>query len=182
MEEEPKELMVLGAIKNGIRKFDKIAKTVQVDPKELNSILERLEERGFIQVREKKGWFGAKVELTATDKGLREVDQRVHEMQQRWGTMSTLYKKGDKQKLKQYMDDNRSFLPMMMFFGVMDIMMFSMMFSMLGMSMGDYVPAESIPEGMGEDGADGGDSADGGGFGDDGGGGGFGDGGFDIGF
>ena len=36
---------------------------------------------------------------------------------------------------------------MMMFFGVMDIMMFSMMFSMMGAAMTDYVPAESIPEG-----------------------------------
>ena len=178
MEEEPKELMVLGAIKNGIKKFDKIAKTAQVEPRELNSILEKLEERGFIQVREKKGWLGTKVEITATDKGSREVEQRVHEMQERWGTMSALYKRGDKKKLKQYMDDNRSFLPMMMFFGVMDIMMFSMMFSMMGMSMSDYVPAESMPEGAGGDGMDGGDSADGGDFGDAGG---F-DGGFDVGF
>ena len=56
---------------------------------------------------------------------------------------------------------------MMMFFGVMDIMMFSMMFSMLGMSMGDYVPAESMPEDMdtGTDGADAGaGDMDGGGF------------------
>ena len=62
--------------------------------------------------------------------------------------MSLLYKTGDKQKLKQYMDDNKSILPTMMFFGVMDMMMFSMMFGMMGMMMSDYVPQESIPEGL----------------------------------
>ena len=73
------------------------------------------------------------------------------------------YKTGDKDKMKDMMDNNRSFLPMMMFFGVMDMMMFSMMFSMMGASMGDYVPAEDIPGGM-DDGGD----MDGGGM-DDGG-------------
>ena len=160
--EEPKDLIVLGAIKNGIKKFDKITKTTKVEPEELNSILEKLEEKGFIQVQEKKGFLGKKIEITVTESGSNEVDQRVHELQEKWSTMSTLYKSGDKQKLKQYMDDNKSFLPMMMFFGVMDIMMFSMMFSMLGMSMGDYVPAESMPEGAGEEGMDGGDMDDGG--------------------
>ena len=61
--------------------------------------------------------------------------------------MAAVYKTGDKENLKQCMDDNKSFLPMMMFFGVMDMMMFSMMFSMMGIGMGGYVPTESMPEG-----------------------------------
>ena len=161
--DEPKDLIVLGAIKNGNKKFEKIQKMTQIDPKELNEILESLEDKKLIQVEEKKGWLGKKIEITVTDKGSREVDERVHELQEKWNQMSMLYKTGDKQKLKQYMDDNRSFLPMMMFFGVIDIMMFSMMFSMMGMAMSDYVPPESMPEGMdGSEGMDGGDMGDGG--------------------
>ncbi|MFQ5497384.1 MAG: hypothetical protein ACE5DU_05805 [Nitrosopumilus sp.] len=147
MEPEPKDVIVLGAIKHGIKKFDKIQKTTQIDAEELNSILERLEKRGFIQVEEKKGWFGKKVEIAVTDKGSKEVDERIHELQTKWNQMSAIYKTGDKEKMKQEMEDNKSFLPMMMFFGVMDMMMFSMMFSMMGMVMSDYVPAESMPEG-----------------------------------
>ena len=163
MDEEPKDVIVLGAIKNGNRKFDKIQKIAKIDGDELNSILEKLEERGLINVEEKKGWLGKKIEITVTEKGTREVEERVHELQEKWNQMSALYKTGDKQKLQQYMDDNRSFLPMMMFFGVMDIMMFSMMFSMMGMAMSDYVPAESIPDGLeGGEGMDGGDMGDGG--------------------
>lgn len=152
MDSEPKDLIVLGAIKNGIKKFDKIRKTTQIEPEELNSILAKLEERGLITVNEKKGWFGPKIEITTTDKGNKEVDERIHELQDKWNQMSLIYKSGDKEKLKHYMDDNKSFLPTMMFFGIMDMMMFSMMFSMMGMMMSDYVPAESIPSDM--DGSD----------------------------
>ena len=161
MEEESKDIIVLGAIKHGIKKFDKIQKTTQIDSKELNIILEKLESRKVINVEEKKGWFGNKIEIHVTEKGSKEVDERVHEMQSKWNQMATLYKTGDKEKLKQTMDENKSFLPTMMFFGVMDMMMFSMMFSMMGMSMSDYIPAESMPEG-GDPGMDDGGMDDGG--------------------
>ncbi|EPA05380.1 hypothetical protein [Candidatus Nitrosarchaeum limnium] len=165
--DEPKDVIVLGAIKKGAKKFDKIQKMAQIDPEELNSILEKLEERKLIEVEEKKSWLGKKIEIKITEKGSKEVDERIHELQGKWDQMSMLYKSGDKQKLKEYMDDNKSILPMMMFFGIMDMMMFSMMFSMMGMMMTDYVPAESIPSDMGGDassdgGFDGG--SDGGGF------------------
>ena len=164
METEPKDIIVLGAIKHGIKKFDKIQKTTQIEPKELDSILEQLENRGLIRVEKKKRWLGEKIEITVTDKGSKEVDERVHELQTRWNQMSAVYKTGDKEKMKEQMDENKSFLPMMMFFGVMDMMMFSMMFGMMGMMMSDYIPQESIPDGMDGDGMDGGSDMSDGGF------------------
>ena len=165
METEPKDIIVLGAIKHGIKKFDKIQKTTQIEPEELNTILEQLEKRDLIKVEEKKGWFGKKIEIATTEKGEREVDERVHELQTKWNQMATIYKTGNKEKLKQHMDDNKSILPMMMFFGVMDMMMFSMMFSVMGMTMSDYVPAESMPDDGGAATDDGGAATDdGGGF------------------
>jgi len=161
--EEPKDVMVLGAIKKGAKKFDKIQKMTQIDGEELNSTLEKLEKRGLITVEEKKSWFGKKTELKITEKGSKEVEERIHELQGKWDQMSLLYKGGDKEKLKQYMDDNKSIIPSMMFFGIMDMMMFSMMFSMMGMMMTDYVPADSIPSDMGGDASSDGGS-DGGGF------------------
>jgi DNA-binding HxlR family transcriptional regulator len=153
--EEPKDVIVLGAIKKGIKKFDDIRKAVQIDASELNEILEKLEKRELITVEEKKGLFGKKIEIKITDKGSNEVEARIHELQNKWDQMSLIYKTGDKGKLKQYMDENKSILPTMLFFGIMDMMMFSMMFGMMGMMMTDYVPAESIPSDLnGEVGSD----------------------------
>jgi DNA-binding HxlR family transcriptional regulator len=147
MNTEPKDIIVLGAIQAGIKKFDKIQKMTQIEPEELNSILEQLENRGFIQVAEKSGLLGKKIEILLTKKGSNEVDKQVHELQTKWNQMSTLYKTQDKEGLKQYMDESKSFFPMMIFFGVMNIEMFSMMFGMIGIEMSNYVPTENMPEG-----------------------------------
>ena len=145
MNTKPKEIIVLGAIQAGIKKFDKIHEITQIEPEELNSILEQLENRGFIIVVEKNGFLGRKIEIRVTEKGSKEVDNQVHELQTKWNQMSVFYKTEDKEKLRQYMDDNKSFFPMMIFFGVMNMMMFSMMFSMIGTTMSNYVPPENMP-------------------------------------
>ncbi len=151
MNTEPKETIVLGAIQAGIKKFDKIQKITLIEPEDLNSILEQLENSEYIRVVEKNGLLGKKIEIVLTEKGSKEVDKQVHELQTKWNQMSTLYKTRDKENLKQYMDENKSFFPMMIFFGVMDMMMFSMIFSMIGMTMSNYVPAENMPEGEDRD-------------------------------
>ncbi len=66
--EEPKDVIVLGAIKRGTSKFEKIQSAAQIDAEELNSILEKLEKRDFITVEEKKGWLGKKIVLSITEK------------------------------------------------------------------------------------------------------------------
>ena len=146
MEEEAKDLIILGAINNGTRQFNKISKVTKIKPQELNNILEKLEHYGFIIVQEKKGWLGKKIELDITEKGKKEIEKRVHELEGKWVHMRNAYESGDKQKLQQIMKDEKSFLPTMMFFGMIDIMMFSMMFSMMGMAMSNYIPTEDMSQ------------------------------------
>ena len=73
MEEEVKDLIVLGAINNGAKYFNKISKVTKIKPKDLNSILEKLENRGFINAHEKKGWLGKKIDLNVTEKGIEKL-------------------------------------------------------------------------------------------------------------
>ena len=146
MNTESKEMIVLGAIKAGINKFEKIQKIRHIDPKELESILDQLEKRGSVKVEEKKGFLGIKIEIRITEKGYKEIDNQVNELKIKWNQMSILYKTEDKENLKQFMDENKSLYPMMIFFGVMDMMIFSGTFDMIGMAMSDYVPAGSMPK------------------------------------
>lgn len=176
METEPTEVIVLGAIRQGKKNFDKIRKTTNIEPEMLEQILQKLEDRDLITVQTKKGLFGSKIEMFITEKGSEELDNRLFEAREKLGQMQQLYQKKDKKGLEGFMDMNRSFLPMMLFFGIMDMMMFSMMMSMMGASMTDYVPAESMPEGYDGGGEMGSDASD---MGVDHG---FGDGGFDFGF
>ncbi len=140
MEQEPNDVIVLSAINQGARKFDKILKKTKLDGQELNTLLERLEEKGFITVVEKKGFFGPKKEIILTEKGGKELEERRFELQKNWDQMVTMWKSGDKQKLQQYMEDNRSILPSMMFLGIMDMMMFTTMMSFMGLAMASFMP------------------------------------------
>ena len=144
MQTEPKDVIVLGSIRRGKKKFSNIQNETKINPEELNLILEELENKKFIKVEESKGWFGKKIELKITDIGSSELDEKIIEIQSKWKEMQVLYQSGDKQKLQEKMEENKSFLPSMMFFGVMDMMMFSMMFSMMGVGMSDYVSQESM--------------------------------------
>ena len=140
MEQEPTDVIVLSAISRGAKKFDKIAKATKISSSELEDILQRLENREFIILTEKKGFFGPKKELNLTEKGVKELEERKFELEKNWNNMVTVWKSGDKQKLQQYMNDNRSVIPSMMFLGIMDIMMFSTMMSFMGMAMSSYIP------------------------------------------
>ena len=163
MDTEPKDVIVLGSIRRGKKKFSNIQNETRISPEELNSILEQLENNGFINVEEKKGWFGKKIELKITDKGSEQLDKKIVEIQDKWKEMQSIYESGDKQKLQQKMEENKSFLPTMMFFGVMDMMMFSMMFSMMGIGMSNFVGSENMPaESMDDGGMDNGGMDDGG--------------------
>ena len=117
-------------------------------------------------MKKKDGWE-KKIELNVTEKGNKEIEERVHELQGKWENMRNAYESGDKQKLQQIMKTEKSFLPTMMFFGVIDIMMFSMMFSMMGIGMSDFFAGDQGMEYANDEGfADGGsgdsDAGDGG--------------------
>ena len=163
MDTKPKDVIVLGSIRRGKKKFSNIQNETRINPEELNSILEQLENNGFINVEEKKGLFGKKIELKITEKGSDQLDKKIVEIQNKWKEMQSIYESGDKQKLQQKMEENKSFLPTMMFFGVMDMMMFSMMFSMMGIGMSNFVGSENMPaESMDDGGMDDGGMDDGG--------------------
>jgi len=152
VEEEPSDVIVLSAISQGAKKFDKISKKTKISHQELESLLQQLEDKGLITVVEKKGFFGPKKEIILTDKGNKELEERRFELQQNWNQMVEIWKSGDKQKLQQHMEDNKSLIPSMMFMGIMDMMMFSTMMSFMGLAMTSFIPDQYIDnQDMGHD-------------------------------
>jgi len=165
MDEENKETVVLGMISRGHSKFDKISQEAKIEPRELELILQKLEKVGLIKVEEKKGWLGTKIDIKPTEEGYREFERQLKILQDKWNNLENTYKSGNKQELEQKLKEDKSFLPSMMMFGIIDMMMFSMMFSMIGASMGSFIPAEDM-QGM-DDGSEdigGSDMGDDGGY------------------
>ena len=68
------DMLVLGELVKGPKKFENLQKITKLDSGELNSILEDLENRGLMTVQHKSGFFGPVVELHVTDKGIKELE------------------------------------------------------------------------------------------------------------
>ena len=69
---QTKSMLVLGELNRGTRYFEKIQKNTGLNNRELESILEDLENNGMLKVHQKQGLFGTKTELIPTDKGFKE--------------------------------------------------------------------------------------------------------------
>lgn len=164
MDPEPKDVMVLQAISRGENNERKIAKSTKLTAFEVASIVERLIMRGLIERTEKKGLLGTKTILKITNKGVQELQTRKYELEERWQKMVLLAKQGDKEQFEQAVEMNRSWLPAMMFLGIIDMMLWMSMLSMMGMTMNS-----AMPEGYtdaGEAGAEADAGSDYGNFGD----------------
>jgi len=69
---QTKNALVLSVLNRGSKTFESIQKNTGLDNKELDAILEDLENNGMLKVEQKQGLFGPKTELYPTDKGFKE--------------------------------------------------------------------------------------------------------------
>ena len=67
-----KKMLVLGELNRGTKSFENVQKNTGLTAEELDKILEDLENNGFIEVRQKQGMLGLKIELYPTEKGIKE--------------------------------------------------------------------------------------------------------------
>jgi hypothetical protein len=139
--ESPNHFMVLDAISRGMKKIDVIAKVTKLSKDEVELIVNDLKNQKLINMVTKKGFFGnKKTEFHASETGTRVLDSKKQELVKKSKYLQQLYETGNRGQMQSYMNDNRSWMPMMLFSGLINMVMFSSMMSFMGMSMN---PAES---------------------------------------
>ncbi|MDP8888433.1 MAG: MarR family transcriptional regulator [Thermoproteota archaeon] len=139
--ESPTHYIVLDAIGRGVKSFDKIAKVTRLDKAQVELIINDLIEQRLVLRTEKKGFLGrTKVELTISHTGLQLLNSKKQELEKQMQQIQQWQSNGQTQQLQSYMDNNRMWIPLMLFSGIMNAMFFMSMMSMLGMAM---TPAES---------------------------------------
>jgi predicted transcriptional regulator len=139
--ESPNHFIVLDAIGRGVKSFDKIAKVTRLDKAQVELIINDLIEQRLVLRTEKKGFLGrTKVELTISHTGLQLLNTKKQELEKQMQQIQQWQSNGQTQQLQSYMDNNRMWMPMMLFSGILNALFFTSMISMLGMAM---TPAES---------------------------------------
>jgi DNA-binding MarR family transcriptional regulator len=138
--ESPKHFMVLDAISRGVEDAGKIARVTKVSKAEVEMILNDLAVQKLIVTEQKKGLFGKKIQARITDTGSRLLSFKKQELEEKSRHLESMYTGRDRRGVESFMDDNRAWIPMMIFSGIMSAMVFASMMSFMGMAMN---PAEA---------------------------------------
>jgi len=140
--ESPNHFMVLDAISRGMKKIDSIAKVTKLSKDEVELIINDLRNQKLINAVVKKGFFGnKKTEFHISETGLKLLDSKKQELSHKSQRLQQLYETGNRGQMQSYMDDNRMWMPMMLFSGLINAVMFTSMMSFMGMAMN---PAENV--------------------------------------
>ena len=140
--QSPNHFMVLDAISRGMKKIDDIAKLTKLSKDEVELIVNDLQTQKLIIKQTKKGFFGnKKIEVYVTETGFKILESKKQELVNKSKYLQQLYETGNRGQMQSYMDDNRMWMPMMLFSGIMSMVMFGSMMSFMGMSMN---PAENV--------------------------------------
>jgi len=157
--DSPRHFMILDAVARGIQDLNKIAKALKMSKEEVELIINDLSTQRLIIKKEKKGFFGnKKLKISITETGIKILNSKKEELEQKWRRAQKMYNngKGNKTQLQSYMENNRAWVPLMIFSGIMDVVFFMTMMSFLGMALN---PAEQSKAGdSGAEGAAGGES------------------------
>ena len=139
--QSPNHFMVLDAISRGMKKIDVIAKVTKLSKDDVELIVNDLKNQKLINMVTKKGFFGnKKTEFHTSETGTRVLDSKKQELVKKSKYLQQLYETGNRGQMQSMMDDNRSWMPMMLFSGIMSMVMFGSMMAFMGMAMN---PAES---------------------------------------
>jgi hypothetical protein len=134
--ESPNHFIVLDAISRGMNNIDKISKVSKLLKTEVESIVNDLVFQRLITTIEKRRFFGGKkIELKITDTGMNLLGNKKKELQDKVHEMQQYYDNGNKTQLESIMDSNRAWMPMMLFSGIMNILFFTSMMSLMGLAL-----------------------------------------------
>lgn len=152
----PRHFIVLDAIARGIKNVDKISKATRLSREEVEIIINDLSLQRLIIKEEKRRRFfgGNKLEIKVTETGLRMLNSKKQELQQQAEQLKQWNKSGNTAQLQSYMksNNNRSWMPFMLFSGIMDILFFTSMMSMMGMALNPMESQMAADSGSGGDG------------------------------
>src|ERR1044072_8279218 len=149
LNDSPTHFIVLNAIYKNFNTLDKMIKFTKLTKSEVETILKELESQRLAIKLEKKIFFlGKKMQYQLTETGLKILTSKQRELENKLRQVQQWYSQGDKAQLQTFMGNNRSWMPFLIFSGIMDMVFFMSLMSFMGMAL---IPLESSMAGGGGD-------------------------------
>jgi hypothetical protein len=133
----PNHFIVLDAVSKGTKDIDNLVKTTRLPREEVHLIINDLTSQRLIIKEEKKRRFfgGKKIEIKVTETGVRVLNTKKQELQEQTKQLREWHNNGNTTQLQTFMDSNRTWMPFLLFSGIIDILFFTSMMSMMGMAL-----------------------------------------------
>ncbi len=122
MELEVDDLRVLGAIKRGADNVRFVKNIVNLKSKEIENILDILDNSGLIKSEYVTGWIGQKkLKIEITEEGKKKISNYTDDLDNRWKDIIELAIAGERDELDKMIVESPQLVNMMVFFGVTDL-------------------------------------------------------------
>ena len=122
MELEVNDLRVLGAVKRGANSVRFIKNIINVKSKEIENILDILDNSGLIRSEYVIGLLGQKkLKIEITEEGKHKISTYVDDLEKRWKEIVDQAIAGERDELDRMVIENPQMVNMMVFFGVTDL-------------------------------------------------------------
>jgi DNA-binding MarR family transcriptional regulator len=149
LNDSPNHFIVLNSISKNINTSNKIVKFTNLSKTEVDKILKELESQKLIVKSEKKSFiFGKKIQYDLTETAFKLLNAKNRELESKMKQVQQWYTQGDQTQVQSFMGSNRSWIPLMVASGIMDMLFFTSLMSFAGMSLN---PMESHLMGNGGD-------------------------------
>ncbi|WP_457550365.1 MarR family transcriptional regulator [Archaeoglobus sp.] len=119
---------VLLAIAKGLNDLKRIAKKLNVRMEDVKYAIDGLEAKGLI-ARKTKGLIFKKEVYELTKEGFERVERIKEELEKVADEFKTAYESGDRERLKMLYQDYYYFIPLMVTFGLLDLIWLSTLLS-----------------------------------------------------
>ena len=139
--ENPRHLIVLYAISKRIASVSEISRLTKLDKAEVRLIICDLNVQRLITLETKSGPLGKRIDACINNIGGKLLYEKKQELEQKARDLQGWYYGGDRKMIQSFMEDNRAWIPMMIFSGILNALFFVSMMSSMGMAMN---PMESL--------------------------------------
>jgi hypothetical protein len=139
--ENPRHFIVLYAISRRIASVSEISRVTKLDKAEVRLIICDLNVQRLITLETKSGPLGKRIYACINNIGSKLLYEKKQELEQKARDLRGWYYGGDRKMTQSFMEDNRAWIPMMIFSGILNALFFVSMMSSMGMAMN---PMESL--------------------------------------
>jgi hypothetical protein len=139
--ENHRHLIVLYAISKRIASVSEISRLTKLDKAEVRLIICDLNVQRLITLETKSGPLGRRIDVCIKSIGSKLLYEKKQELEQKARDLQGWYYGGDRKMMQSFMEDNRAWIPMMIFSGILNALFFVSMMSSMVMAMN---PMESL--------------------------------------